>query len=176
MNDKMRPLQPIKIERVRLDPPRFLSSGMPAVTDRHAVPDFRFLDGLNDRSRFTRTRSRKSETDSRYNSSEPFPMYQCVALCSCAVKSSAFGREKVSIRQEVSGYVFSFPSSLYTSAWGTRCWQTRDMTSLSTILPRLAPEEELQPALDAFTQLDIITGALSAAATSDAPYPAYIAC
>ncbi|KWU44718.1 hypothetical protein RHOSPDRAFT_33801 [Rhodotorula sp. JG-1b] len=31
------------------------------------------------------------------------------------------------------------------------------MTALSTILPRLAPQEELQPALDAFTQLDIVT-------------------
>lgn len=35
------------------------------------------------------------------------------------------------------------------------------MTALSTILPRLAPQEELQPALDAFSQLDIVTGALS---------------
>lgn len=33
------------------------------------------------------------------------------------------------------------------------------MTALSTILPRLAPQEELQPALEAFTQLDILTGA-----------------
>lgn len=33
------------------------------------------------------------------------------------------------------------------------------MTALSTILPRLAPQEELQPTLDAFTQLDIVTGA-----------------
>ncbi|KAG0665337.1 hypothetical protein C6P46_006784 [Rhodotorula mucilaginosa] len=31
------------------------------------------------------------------------------------------------------------------------------MTALSTILPRVAPQEELQPALDAFTQLDIVT-------------------
>ncbi|GAA5867757.1 hypothetical protein JCM3774_003402 [Rhodotorula dairenensis] len=31
------------------------------------------------------------------------------------------------------------------------------MTALTTVLPSLAPEEELQPALDAFTQLDILT-------------------